>query len=336
MLDNSIRLVLPGARTVCYVEREAYAAAVLAARMCDGTLDEAPVWSDLGTFDGRAWHGVVDCVAGGFPCQPSSTAGRRAGADDERWLWPQIQRVLGEVEPAYVFLENVPGILTVSGGAPFGSVLAGLASLGFAAEWCCLPASALGAPQRRNRFWLLAHRDNPACGAQPHLGTPAGQSASRRGDTGGRNGEAVEHVTGNGRREGRAGNDVRGGRDAPAGAGGRGAVGNAHSDGLQGWCVCSPGHEAQRQSGDSGLPGTLFPPGPGDRERWRAILADHPHLAPALSAEEAESFLRDVASGAPGGVDLSRTDQLRALGNLAVPLQAALAFLVLWARIHER
>ena len=73
-------------------EREAYVASELVARMADGSLDEAPIWSDLLTFDGGPWRGVVDCITAGFPCQPHSLAGKRSGLDDERWIWPDITR----------------------------------------------------------------------------------------------------------------------------------------------------------------------------------------------------------------------------------------------------
>lgn len=81
-------------RTVCYVERDAHAAATLVARMGEASLDQAPVWDDLESFDGSAWRGRVDLVTGGFPCPPFSAAGRRTGADDERWLWPDIARII--------------------------------------------------------------------------------------------------------------------------------------------------------------------------------------------------------------------------------------------------
>ena len=156
-LDLGLKLALgDGCRTVGYVEREAYAAAVLVARMGDKALDEAPIWDDLTTFDGRPWRGAVDLVLAGFPCQPWSNAGARRGTDDERWLWPLIEKVLREVEPSYVFLENVPGL--VSGGG-LGQVLGGLASLGFDAEWTVLGAEDIGAPHRRDRVFILAYRD---------------------------------------------------------------------------------------------------------------------------------------------------------------------------------
>lgn len=89
-LDLGLRLALPQARTVCYAEREVYPAAVLAARIADGALDDAPIWSDLRRFDGQPWRGVVDCIIGGYPCQPFSLAGKRLGTRDPRFVWPHI------------------------------------------------------------------------------------------------------------------------------------------------------------------------------------------------------------------------------------------------------
>lgn len=101
---------------VGYIERDGYAASALVARMADASLAPAPIWDDLATFDGEAWRGKVDCIAAGFPCQPWSTAGKRAGTDDARWLWPILARLIEDVRPSIVFLENVPGLC--SGGIP--------------------------------------------------------------------------------------------------------------------------------------------------------------------------------------------------------------------------
>lgn len=140
------------AQPICYIERDSYAASVLASHIKAGRLHDAPIWDDVDTFDGRPWRGLVDIVAGGIPCQPFSAAGKQLGVDDDRWLWPSIARLLAEVEPRYVFLENVPQL--VRHGLP--EVLADLARLGFDAEWGLLSAAAVGAPHRRERFWLLA------------------------------------------------------------------------------------------------------------------------------------------------------------------------------------
>lgn len=142
-----------GTQTVCHVERDPYAAATLVARMEQTLLDPAPIWDDLTTFDGHPWCSRVDLITAGFPCQPFSTAGRRRGVDDDRWLWPDIARIISEVRPGIVVLENVPQL--VRHGLPY--VLADLACLGFDAEWGMFAAAEVGATHLRKRFWLLAY-----------------------------------------------------------------------------------------------------------------------------------------------------------------------------------
>ncbi|MFQ5503460.1 MAG: DNA cytosine methyltransferase [Planctomycetota bacterium] len=149
-LDLALRRF--GVRTVAYVEREAYAAAVLVQAMEEGRLDAAPVWSGLESFDTRAWRGAVDLVTAGFPCQPVSCAGKRLGVEDERWLWPDVLRIVDELQPAVVFLENTPGIL-VRGGIEVAGSLAGR---GYRVAWDCLSAAQLGAPHLRFRWFCLA------------------------------------------------------------------------------------------------------------------------------------------------------------------------------------
>lgn len=141
-------------RTVCRIERDGYAAAVLVERMAQARLDQAPVWSDLATFDGRPWCGLVDIITAGLPCQPFSSAGRGDGVEDERHLWPHLKRIIEEVRPGCVFLENVPQVISKRW---LDHVLADLAEMGFDAEWGCLGAAEVGATHRRERFWLVAY-----------------------------------------------------------------------------------------------------------------------------------------------------------------------------------
>lgn len=145
---------LGAARTVCYVEREAFPAACLVAAMQEGRLAQAPIWSDLRTFDARAWRGSVDLVVGGYPCQPFSAAGRRLGAADPRHLWPEVLRIYRESGARYLFCENVAGHLSLG----FASVLADLAEVGADVEWGVFTASEVGAPHRRERLFFLADR----------------------------------------------------------------------------------------------------------------------------------------------------------------------------------
>lgn len=145
-----------GTRTVCHIERDAHAAATLVARMEDQALDQAPIWDDLETFDGAAWSGRVDLITAGFPCQPFSAAGKGLGISDERWLWPHIARIIRDVGPRIIILENVPNFVRLG----LAHVLSDLAEMGFSAEWGCLAASAVGAPHRRERVWLYAVADS--------------------------------------------------------------------------------------------------------------------------------------------------------------------------------
>ena len=145
---------LLGWRTVCAVELDAYARSVLIARQNDGTLAPFPIWDDVRTFDGRAWEGVVDVVSGGFPCQDVSQAGSGKGVEngERSGLWREMARIVGEVRPRFVFVENVPA-LTRRG---LGIVLGDLASMGFDARWGVVGAHHAGAPHWRDRMWIVA------------------------------------------------------------------------------------------------------------------------------------------------------------------------------------
>ena len=156
-----LRLAGLDATTVCYVEWDKYCQKVIQQRQRDGLLDDAPIWDDIKSFDGRPWRGCVDLLVAGFPCQPHSVAGKRAGADDDRNLWPDTLRIISEVGPGIVLLENVPGILVSDGGRPpyGGTVVGELASIGYDAEWRIVSASEAGAPHLRKRWWLVSHTD---------------------------------------------------------------------------------------------------------------------------------------------------------------------------------
>jgi len=95
----------------------------------------------------------VNLIAGGFPCQPVSTAGKMLGQQDERWLWPEFIRAVRAVRPRFVLVENVPGLL-VRG---MGDVLSDLAACGYDAEWQMFPAAAFGAPHVRARVFIVAY-----------------------------------------------------------------------------------------------------------------------------------------------------------------------------------
>jgi DNA (cytosine-5)-methyltransferase 1 len=119
-----------------------------------------PAWKvveqDVHHFDGLPFRGSIDLLAGGVPCPPFSIAGKRRGADDERDLFPQALRLVEEIDPAAVMLENVPGLATARFDGYRSQVIALLSRLGYEASWQVLNACQFGVPQLRPRFVLVA------------------------------------------------------------------------------------------------------------------------------------------------------------------------------------
>lgn len=289
----------------------------------------APVWDDLGTFDGRRWRGCVDIVSAGFPCQPFSVAGNQRGIDDERHLWPHVARVIGEVCPGWVLLENVPGLATTiapDGRSALETVCDDLRELGYEVAWDEFSAAEVGATHLRERIFIagrLADADGGRHeqrerGREPGLPEPRG-NVRDVADAGRGGADGIQPE-----RERR--------RYEPATAGGSGGdVGDARREGGEGRVLGvradAPGREEPH--GPSGQPGCVlpaFPPGRNDGGRWRAVLSEYPDLAPAV-----ESRLRGVADGVADRLDRSR---LALTGNGVVPLVAAHAWLTLRARLE--
>ena len=142
-----------GIQTLWQVENDPYAVKVL-----ERHWPNVKRYGDIKAIEWEAVE-VPDIVSGGFPCQPVSVAGKRRGADDERWLWPEFARCLRVLRPRYAVLENVPGLLALG----FGDVLGDLAALGYDAEWDCIPAAAFGAPHLRYRVWVVAYAEGCGC-----------------------------------------------------------------------------------------------------------------------------------------------------------------------------
>ena len=149
-------------RTVGYVEFNNYCQQILAQRIEDGFLDEAPIFGSIDSFiesgAAKKYRGVVEVLSAGFPCQPFSGAGKQKGKEDDRNKWPQTIQCVRDIRPRYVFLENVPGLLT---SGYFGEILTTLAEAGYDARWTVLGAADVGAPHRRNRLWILAKSQHP-------------------------------------------------------------------------------------------------------------------------------------------------------------------------------
>lgn len=304
-LDLGVDLGAGGtARPVVFVENEATAATLLVHRMETAHLPAAPLWSDLRTFDFRAWRGLVDGIVGGYPCQPFSYAGSRRGADDPRHLWPAIAAGIRAAEPAWCFFENVAGHLSLG----FREVAGGLQGMGYGVAAALVTAEEVCAPHRRERLFILAYRDSDAIRDESRRGcweSGAGSSVARDAS------EVLVDPAGERRGEGRPESVVVGGRNAITGA--ERAVANA---------VRERGRGGDAERADAA---NAFPPGPDNAHRWRRVIAVRPDLAPAV-----EPDVRGGADGLARGLDLSRSDRLRILGNGVVPQQAAYAWRLLW------
>lgn len=333
------------ARTVCYVERESYAAASLVARMEDSAMDRAPVWDCVESFNGRAWRGAVDCVVAGIPCQGHSLAGKRMLLADERNLWPDTRRILRDAGARLFLLENVRSLLIPNKKlgleAGIRRVLDELAEDGWDAEWCLFPASGVGASHRRERVFLLArHRDQ-----RRGRGADEPRDEAREPDAAWRGLElAIAAGGGLGKlRQPSGGDGLTGGRDE--------ALADTASVGLQGQRPRMV--EVATAQIRPGLPGRacgvlpLFAPARDDYHGWLRVLGADPTLVPAVRRrergrvpshhEDAESIIRRVSDGVAQGLDAdcipSRSDRLRLCGNGVVGLQAAVAVVILWRRL---
>ena len=152
--------ILLGWHPIGYVEWDDYCQRVIAARIRDGILPDAPIFGDIKTFisEGYAesYQGLVDVITGGFPCQDISCAGKGAGIEGERsGLWKEMATTIRIIRPSYVFVENSP-MLTTRG---LGTILRDLAEMGFDARWGCVSAANVGAPFKRERIFIVAFSD---------------------------------------------------------------------------------------------------------------------------------------------------------------------------------
>ena len=301
-------------RSIGYVEYNTYCQKVIAQRIKDGFLDEAPIFGDINGFiesgAAKKYKGFVDVVTGGFPCQPFSTAGKRKAQDDSRNLWPQTLTVLCDVRPRFALLENVPGLLSVNGGGYFAQILADLAESGFDARWCVLGADDVGAPHRRKRLWIVAHSSS--------IWSQIGRTYQADAEIGG---TGKNYISGSGIYDRRQ-SDAKENEDV------------AHSqsesgDGSYDDGGISMGREQVSKSGNSGGANNVAD---SDSERGRggnigrkdAENVGKPSRRSEHGYWHTEPNVGRVAHGVA-----NRVDRLKALGNGQVPLVAATAWKLL-------
>lgn len=353
-IELGFEMASPVFHTVFQVEREPFPRAVLAKHWPDALRLEDV--RDVSRFTVPG----VDLLCGGFPCQPHSVAGKRGGAGDERDLWPEFARIIGDLMPRWVVAENVPGLLSNDAGRFFGGVLRDLARLGFDAEWHRFPAAAVGAHHERQRVFIVAWNVDNALrfGREPgrddhaqHDGNfvgPAGEYAAalaypngERGDRGGALSEQTRQPESQDRRtdvaypnrEGPSGRvNERGGETQHAHAS-HSSTSLAHADRLR---------ESQPEGGQPNERGWA-----GDSGERRGPLADalrsgreeqHAPAQPGWAGQH--SGRGDAPNWAGGGWEQpsptavsavrgmangfpGRVDRLKALGNAVVPQAAA-------------
>ena len=321
-------------RTVMYVENEITAAQILAQRIKEGNLDDAPIWSNLRTFRGEELHGKVDILIGGFPCQPFSVAGKRLGDDDPRNLWHEVKRIARELGHPTLFLENVENISRYY----HDTIRKDLQELGYTVTEGLFSASEVGLPHRRRRLlmlacvtdtdylepYLLSNSNNTGDSTQRHdsdehrTETDKRQTRFTFAESTGQS-EVVENGIGIGREGWQRGLQEEGtGRQEPEDkvittsniqSNGKEELADCSVQGLQG-----PEHnQSVTQTSGCGYTLRFAPPTIDDDIGWAHTLAHMPEIEP--------SFCR-VVNGLPIGME----QRLRALGNAVVPAMAAKGF----------
>ena len=122
---------------------------------------QTPVFPDIKRFSHESIKFVqIDLLTGGFPCQPASHVGNRKGTEDDRWLWPEMLRLVREIKPKWIIAENVRGLCSLEQGMVFKSVLSDLEDIGYEVQPFIIPAASIGAFHKRERLWIVAHSNS--------------------------------------------------------------------------------------------------------------------------------------------------------------------------------
>jgi DNA (cytosine-5)-methyltransferase 1 len=271
--------------------------------MAEASIPEAPIWDSIESFDGRPWRGLVHIVSAGDPCQPWSHAGQRKGYDDERVVFDDVTRIVSEVEPEFVFLENVAGAIDFRYDCK--AVLEGM---GYRVEAGLFSAAEVGAPHGRLRIFLLGNRRRERCDSR--IAGIEEVERERRRRLGGAGGE-LQHPPHDTAIEGLS---LAHACESGCEERWRPRLSGEETSGI------NQGSTANR---NSSLP--LWPPRPNDLEAWREVLEETRENGPCVKPS-----IRRMANWMA-----YRVERLQLLGNGVVPLTAALAFRTLWGRLCD-
>jgi DNA (cytosine-5)-methyltransferase 1 len=304
-------------RTVCNVEIEAFVQANLVAKIEEGRMDNAPIYSDLKTFPARIFRGKICGIIGGYPCQPFSSAGKRKGEKDPRHLWPYIREHVRAIRPVWCFFENVRGHTTMG----LWRVLSDLEKDGYRTEWGLFSAEETGAPHQRIRCFILAYspggrfeqceskcekKNILSQGSEKQLGDTKFTGLEGFGDKARKRSQGRE-------KEERSVTSTDSGTEL------------AHTASRE------PRQSQARNGGQDtsgGSEDTQWPARPGEEQyEW-----EEPRVT------EAQSELGGAVDGSACGVDATanRVDRLRLLGNGVVPQTAEIAWKTLWEKLLEQ
>ena len=306
-------------RTVVNVEIEAFCCANLGAKIEEGLMDDAPIYTDLKTFPAEIFRGKIHGLIGGYPCQPFSSAGKRKGEEDPRHLWPYIREHVRAIRPVWCFFENVRGHTTMG----LWRVLSDLEEDGYRTEWGLFSAEETGAPHQRIRVFILVYRNCE--GSQGMLQDFGSQGRKTEGRSTARCGEHSGAQLGDSEHDG-----------SPT----SGDIGEfqGESDGTQKAFEQSSGaseselaHTASREPRQSQARNGGQDIGGGSEDtRWPARPGEEQYEWEEPRVTEAQSEL----GGAVDGLT-HRVDRLRLLGNGVVPQTAELAWKTLWRKMNE-
>lgn len=170
-------------RPIAYCEIDPYCQQVLLTNISNGSLYNSPIWDDIQSlsYDGRNWP-EIDIIYGGFPCQDISVAGHGKGLEGERsGLFKEIVRLAKEINPSFIFLENVPAISTRGGLR----VVREITEMGYDCRWCIISASSIGALHKRERWFLLGHAHSKSSRKTDTIPKPEQvEGRTRRGSSG--------------------------------------------------------------------------------------------------------------------------------------------------------
>jgi DNA (cytosine-5)-methyltransferase 1 len=343
-IELGLHRAIRGMRTVALCEIEAFAIANLVAKMEAGLMDPAPVWPDLKTFPWSEFRDRVDILTGGYPCQPFSAAGKRAGKDDPRHLWPWIADGIQLLRPKLCFFENVEGHISLG----LSDVIEDLAGMGYRTTWGIFSASEVGAPHQRKRVFILAHNQRErieelggwiATRTQQHTAWNYGSNAwpSRPGEQqyGWEPPRVVADTKESGQREWQE--DLRCAQSDRTGE----AMGDTGYQRQEERQLPTGGPEQSDQNmADASIIGSDGRP--DGTCRWIREPREASGDAARCGGEgngmrQTQPPLGGDTDGAPGGMDYAelcvagdnRTDELRLLGNGVVPATAERAFRVL-------